>query len=59
MDPNATLAAIRAMINDGESADVLLVNAFQDLDDWLSKGGALPNDWSILSGFRIPGKVTQ
>jgi hypothetical protein len=45
MDPNATLATIRELVNDGESADILLVQAFQDLDDWLVKGGFLPKAW--------------
>lgn len=46
MDPNATLVRIRELINDGDSADVLLIEAFNNLDEWLSKGGFLPNDWN-------------
>lgn len=46
MDPNAALQKVRELINDGDSADVLLVEAFEALDDWLSKGGFLPDDWA-------------
>ena len=45
MDPNAALAKVRELIGDGDSADVLLVDAFEALDEWLSKGGFLPSDW--------------
>lgn len=56
MDPNATLetireqyATLRLMLDDtngnlAEAAEDLL-DAIQDLDGWLSKGGFLPNDW--------------
>jgi hypothetical protein len=46
MDPDAALERIRELINDGDSADIELVHAFQDLDDWLCKGGFLPKDWN-------------
>ena len=46
MDPDTALAQIRELINDGDSADIALVHAFQGLDEWLSRGGFLPADWS-------------
>jgi hypothetical protein len=45
MDPNAALTKIRELIADGDSADMLLVEAFEGLDNWLCKGGFLPSDW--------------
>ena len=49
MDPDMALARIRELIGDGSSADFLLVQAFEDLDEWLSKGGYLP-----VGGIRAP-----
>lgn len=45
MDPDKALADIRSLINDGEWTDLLLVEAFGQLDNWLSNGGGLPEDW--------------
>lgn len=45
MDPDAALKRIRELINDGDSADVMLIDAFQGLDEWLCKGGFLPKEW--------------
>ena len=52
MDPNATLEHIRDLAgvlrmyngNPASKADEL-VDAINDLDEWLSKGGFLPDDW--------------
>lgn len=60
MDPNATLAEIRRIIlritsnNDGQwqGEDLKkqdrdrLVELTQAMDEWLSKGGFLPDQWS-------------
>lgn len=45
MDPNATLDRILELIKDGDSADIMLVHAFNDLDEWLINGGFLPDRW--------------
>jgi hypothetical protein len=58
MDPNETLKAIRKLMNQWEDGLSFLspseVDAFLDevcehvitLDEWLSKGGFHPSDWS-------------
>ena len=57
MDPNATLAELRGAASrivdelDHERQPDLddvqrIAEAFQDLDEWLSKGGFLPADWT-------------
>ena len=50
MDPNETLRLIRANVDNGERTDVdsyvELVELVHALDDWLSRGGFLPDDWS-------------
>jgi hypothetical protein len=55
MDPNATLKHIDALVeefaNDSGYEDQAetaqrLIDAFDDLDSWLSKGGALPARWA-------------
>lgn len=43
MDPNATLTELRDMIQGTEDPD--LIEKFEALDGWLSKGGFLPRDW--------------
>lgn len=54
MDPNAALEAIRREIRlldavaPPGSAPERLVEAFDALDEWLSRGGFLPSDWSAL-----------
>jgi len=54
MDPNATLEAIRKAIataeaqNDAESYAAWIidaVSAFEDLDEWLTRGGSVPDAW--------------
>jgi hypothetical protein len=57
MDPNKTLASLRAALEDaraaaeGDSNDAE-IEAWQEvgeyveaLDEWLTKGGFLPDDW--------------
>lgn len=56
MDPNETLAAIRALcfrwmsvpMSNEEAADDMeaLVEAVSNLDNWIQVGGFLPSDWS-------------
>jgi len=55
MDPNETLKRIDALAeefaNDSGYEDQAetaqrLIDAFDDLDSWLSKGGALPARWA-------------
>lgn len=56
MDPDATLAQIRALIiqhqtsseemSTGDAAD--LVDLVDSLDEWLTKGGFLPTEWNAL-----------
>lgn len=56
MDPNEVLEELRdaiASLRDGgsdphEIADTISAH-FEELDDWLSKGKALPEDWSEAS----------
>jgi hypothetical protein len=57
MDPNALLERLReiVVILDNEDADeqpadhdallVELVEGFQNLDEWIRKGGFLPSSW--------------
>ena len=44
MDPNAALNTIRALMDSTD--DVELREAIEDLDNWLSRGGFLPEDWA-------------
>lgn len=55
MDPNAALEELRKLIetvmNDWDSdtatqTEVEMANLFAALDEWLTKGGVLPNQWS-------------
>lgn len=55
MDPNATLAELRSLClretaaGDGSyAADI--VEHFEALDEWLSKGGYLPAAWMEFRG---------
>ena len=52
MDPESTLEELRDLVeqafNNDEDPVVLaneLATKFSELDDWLSKGSALPEDW--------------
>lgn len=55
MDPNETLRQLREKIAEArqweanpyheETSGEEVYQLFDDLDDWLSKGGILPKDW--------------
>jgi hypothetical protein len=49
MDPDTTLEALRRLMEDIHEGDedILdsIVEHFQALDEWLSDGGLLPEDW--------------
>jgi hypothetical protein len=49
MDPNAALATLRALTADalnGKEVDVMeLAESFEALDQWIGKGGFLPDAW--------------
>ena len=48
MDPNAALAEIRAILTNfsfGMNEALRLAELVDGLDDWLSHGGFLPDDW--------------
>jgi hypothetical protein len=45
MDPNIALEELRELFAGKATAEAA---AFQDLDEWLSKGGFLPDDWNVL-----------
>lgn len=54
MDPNTALAELRSLVRvinsdiDDDTVAIMatdLVNVVSGLDDWLSKGGFLPDDW--------------
>jgi hypothetical protein len=52
MDPNATLDRIRDLQGQAQASQrpllllMELSEAVQDLDEWLSKGGFLPDTWT-------------
>ena len=50
MDPDALLARLRLLALSAEKSrndDVRgLAEGFKDLDEWLSRGGFVPRDWS-------------
>ena len=48
MDPNAALAEAKEILADRDVTDEYLprlADIFEALDDWLSKGGFLPDEW--------------
>lgn len=53
MDPTETLAKIRSLQQELDSADIAVVwdltpelsEAVKNLDEWISKGGFLPTQW--------------
>ncbi len=54
MDPDECLDRIRQIVNLADDGDISvyideLVDAFQGLDEWLSMGGFLPNDWKTAN----------
>lgn len=50
MDPNATLKRMREVVGTipghPEDYDGELFDLFENLDDWLTRGGFLPTDWN-------------
>jgi hypothetical protein len=55
MDPDAALAQIRELIADQQTHNELndtdtdrLVELIDSLDEWMTKGGFLPTEWSAL-----------
>ena len=47
MDPNETLARLRTEMHDEQHFDAgLVMELFDALDGWLSKGGFLPDAWT-------------
>ena len=50
MDPNETLKELRELIElvlRGDDTSVFeAATKFEDLDEWLTRGGLLPEDWS-------------
>ena len=55
MDPNATLTELReaargywtAPPTDTEEAGLRVVELFEALDEWLTRGGFLPEAWAL------------
>lgn len=43
MDPNETLKQIRALDEEGNSDEAMML--FHHLDDWMGRGGFLPQAW--------------
>lgn len=53
MDPNATLAELRALVMDGgaEFEDPQrAAELFNALDEWITRGGFLPAAWTRTAG---------
>lgn len=55
MDPTVTLAKIRELLAwphalDGQSADEL-VDLVRALDEWITRGGFLPEQWPVPQGL--------
>lgn len=61
MDPNETLRKLRAMvtaINNDRGAsgrEDHTAQLFIDLDEWLTKGGFVPNDWYHPTNYSANG----
>jgi len=45
MDPNVTLKLIREYSSNGSHQAALIL--FHELDEWLSRGGFLPDAWML------------
>lgn len=50
MDPNTTLAELRRLMDNYDAVPIIehadrMGAAMRDLDEWLSKGGSLPDAW--------------
>ena len=66
MDPNATLAEIRALIERWQAAGSRgpwteaeadqLIEKVADLDKWITRGGCLPADWARHPANRPSGR---
>lgn len=60
MDPNANLKEIRELLNQinyGKHTNTdleRLADLIEVLDEWISNGGVLPNDWKKHHGPKIP-----
>jgi hypothetical protein len=58
MDPDECLRTIREIVQRIDDEDHLesdlpeLVDAFSSLDEWLGKGGFLPDDWKDANKSR-------
>lgn len=52
MDPNETLRMLRERVadalNDRDYSPIRVAILFEALDEWLSKGGFLPDDWRYV-----------
>ena len=68
MDPNAALKRLRvlATLASEEKSDSWrvaylfdFVEQFESLDEWLSRGGFLPDDWRKMRGPTFPGEVVE
>jgi len=46
MDPNATLDELRECVRT-EDYEGRMIELFEALDNWLTKGGGLPKDWLL------------
>lgn len=57
MDPNATLTRIRKLTTEGHFDCDEYRELFGDLDDWLSRGGFLPDAWR--KGLPTPSETTD
>jgi hypothetical protein len=56
MDPTGALAEIRAMIADfqqGTVPDHRLVDVLDGLDRWLTRGGFLPDQWTMPDNYPL------
>lgn len=57
MDPNATLEEMRAFVKkvlysvDSAATDdeTRMAELFESLDEWITKGGFLPNAWTFVN----------
>lgn len=63
MDPNATLSRIYALMADVKQPDIgvdrleaatELVDALEDLDAWLKRGGFIPDEWADAEPVHRP-----
>lgn len=60
MDPNETLDTIRSLMtiyrNDGDwdmSETHMLIEYVENLDEWMSHGGFLPDAWNVKTAFDL------